>query len=540
MAQTETDILIIGAGTGGCAAALAASSIGRRVAMTEPTDWVGGQLTSQAVPPDEHKWIERFGCTQRYRQYRDAVRDYYRAHYPLTHRARTDRYLNPGNGLVSALCHEPRVSVAVLEAMLATGRSLGLIDLRLNTRVVGATTDGDRVESVELLNTLTGRREQIRAAYVLDASELGDLLPLAGVEYVTGAESQAQTGEPHALAGDPEPQCMQAITWCFAMSHDPDADHTIDKPQQYDFWRTHVPQLDPPLPGPLLSWDQSHPTTEDPTKSLRMHLFPEDGAETTSHRGGDRYSRWLYRRILSAEHFPSELGVRDICLVNWSQNDYFLGSIIDQPDEEVERHLQASRELSRCVLYWLQTECSYPGLYLRPDAMGTEDGLAKAPYIRESRRIKAVTTLTENHVGVEARRMAGLPDHAEVFADSVGVGGYMIDLHARTGGLNGLNVPSYPFQIPMGTLLPERVENVLAAGKCLGATHISNGCTRLHPAEWNVGEAAGLLAAWCLEQDYTPRQVHSSPQLVQSFQMLLYAQGVEIEMDWATIGPIGW
>ena len=49
-----------------------------RVVLTEETDWIGGQLTSQAVPPDEHPWIEKFGCTRRYREYRDAVRDYYR------------------------------------------------------------------------------------------------------------------------------------------------------------------------------------------------------------------------------------------------------------------------------------------------------------------------------------------------------------------------------------------------------------------------------------------------------------------------------
>ena len=35
---------------------------GRTVVLTEPTDWIGGQLTSQAVPPDEHPWIEQFGA----------------------------------------------------------------------------------------------------------------------------------------------------------------------------------------------------------------------------------------------------------------------------------------------------------------------------------------------------------------------------------------------------------------------------------------------------------------------------------------------
>ena len=75
--EIATDIAIIGGGVGGCAAALAACRAGRRVVLTEETDWIGGQLTSQAVPPDEHPWIEEFGCTRAYRQFRDGVRARY-------------------------------------------------------------------------------------------------------------------------------------------------------------------------------------------------------------------------------------------------------------------------------------------------------------------------------------------------------------------------------------------------------------------------------------------------------------------------------
>ena len=50
-----------------------------------------------------------------------------------------------------------------------------------------------------------------------------------------------------------------------------------------------------------------------------------------------------------------------------------------------------------------------------------------------------------------------------------------------------------PFEIPLGALLPERVENLLPACKNIGTTHITNGCYRLHPVEWNIGEAAGAL-----------------------------------------------
>src|SRR4051794_5877105 len=82
--ELQCDVAVIGAGVGGCAAALAALRNGMRVVLTEETDWVGGQLTSQAVPPDEHPWIEMFGATQTYRTYRNRVREFYRANYPLT------------------------------------------------------------------------------------------------------------------------------------------------------------------------------------------------------------------------------------------------------------------------------------------------------------------------------------------------------------------------------------------------------------------------------------------------------------------------
>src|SRR5512136_228354 len=78
----RADVAVIGGGTGGVAAALAAARLGMHVVLTEETDWIGGQLTSQAVPPDEHPWIERFGCTASYRRFRDEVRAYYRRHYP--------------------------------------------------------------------------------------------------------------------------------------------------------------------------------------------------------------------------------------------------------------------------------------------------------------------------------------------------------------------------------------------------------------------------------------------------------------------------
>ncbi|MCS6861547.1 MAG: FAD-dependent oxidoreductase, partial [Abditibacteriales bacterium] len=203
-----------------------------------------------------------------------------------------------------------------------------------------------------------------------------------------------------------------------------------------------------------------------------------------------------------------------------------------QPPDLVARYLEEAKQLSLSLLYWLQTEAprpdggvGYPGLYLRPDMTGTADGLAKYPYIRESRRLRAVFTVTENHVGKDARGK----DTAAFFPDSVGVGCYRIDLHPSTGGDNYIDISSLPFQIPLGALIPVRVENLLPACKNLGVTHITNGCYRLHPVEWNIGESAGLLAAFCLERNVRPRQVREDENLLRDFQTLLREQGIELE-----------
>lgn len=110
MEALRTDVAIIGGGLGACAAALAAARLGCRVILTEETHWLGGQLTNQAVPPDEHPWIEQYGATASYRQLRNGIREYYRAHVPLTAEARANALLNPGNGWVNRLCHDPRSS----------------------------------------------------------------------------------------------------------------------------------------------------------------------------------------------------------------------------------------------------------------------------------------------------------------------------------------------------------------------------------------------------------------------------------------------
>lgn len=551
--KLSCQLAVIGGGTGGFAAVWAALRKGLKVIVTEEYDRLGGQLTSQAVPPDEHPWIESCGGTASYRQFRQYVRRYYRDWYPLTEEAAQGwQSLNPGRGCVSALCHEPAVSSAVIEALLRPYLSSGQLQVLLNTVPVQVSRQGGRLKSVSVKRysrPAYGPRPQddgdfrlytIEAPFFIEAGETGELLPLAGIEYSVGAESKAETGEPHAPE-KADPLNQQAISWCFVIDYRPDRSSVIEKPEQYDFWRSYVPELKPAWGSPLLSWQAIHPITLEPVVRSFNPLKPKP------ERGP--MDLWTFRRISCAAGFTYPVGTSDIVLVNWPQIDYMSGPILEVSAEEKARHLEGARQLSLSMLYWMQTEApredgerGWPGLGLRPDITQTPDGLAAAPYIREARRIKGLATVLEQHVSLEARRQeTGLSDkevRAFRFNDSVGIGAYRLDLHPSTSGCNYIDVSALPFQIPLGALIPRDADNLLAGGKSLSVTHITNGCYRLHPVEWNAGEAAALCAAYCLKNGLIPRRVREKSELLRDLQNELREFGIELSWEGREIYPL--
>jgi hypothetical protein len=526
----QADLVVAGGGLGGVAAALAALRNGLSVILTEETDWLGGQITSQGVPPDEHPWIETHGAPPSYRAFRDRVRQYYQSNYPLTDSAKVRSHLNPGDGAVSRICHEPKVALAVLQSMLAPYESAGKLMILTGYRPEKAVKASNSIKSVTFTRLFSPGSITLSAPMFVDATELGDLLPVTGTAYRTGTESKKETGEWHA----PEkanPTNNQAFTMCFAMDYLPGEHHVIVKPLDYNFWRNHIPPLTPAWSGKLLDLNYSSPSTLQP-KALGFH--PE-GIST-----GAQLNLWNYRRIINQNNFTPGFYPGDISLVNWPQNDYMLGNIVDVSRKEFDTHVNRAKQLSLSLLYWLQTEAPRPdggkgwsGLRLRKDIMGTTDGLAKYPYVRESRRIKALFTITEAHVGKEQSAANPAPKcngGAVAFDDSVGIGYYHIDLHPSSNGDNYIDFPSVPFQIPLGALIPVSTENLLPACKNIGTTHITNGCYRLHPVEWSIGEAVGCLAAFTKQKNLKPRDVRENKGLLREFQEFIRSQG--IETDW--------
>jgi len=248
---------------------------------------------------------------------------------------------------------------------------------------------------------------------------------------------------------------------------------------------------------------------------------------------------WSYRRIFDADLLADPVQTADISMINWASNDYRFANIIDKSAEEVSRVLDEAKRLSLGFLYWLQTECprgdggyGYPEIKLRPDILDTLDGLSKAPYIRESRRIIGLERITETEITLKGNHV-----RARHCANSVGVGWYQMDLHPSVGNDTvTMYTPTLPFQIPLGALIPVKTKNLLAACKNIATTHLTNGAYRLHPVEWATGEAAGRLAAYCVKQDKMPAQVYQSEQEVKKLQDDLLQQGMPLV--WAVDVPV--
>jgi hypothetical protein len=359
----------------------------------------------------------------------------------------------------------------------------------------------------------------LRAAVYLDASELGDLLALAKAPYVTGAEAIEDTGEPHASTKGVQPQRVQGFTFCFLVEHCPGENHTIRKPYGYEYNREVQPF------SLVLR-----------TRGGGFRRYPMFG-------GGESF--WAYRRVFDAAQLVpgafadhQSQAARDIALINWDGNDYYKENLIDRSAAQQARVLREGRRLSLSFLYWLQTEAphdgdtgkGYPGLKLLPEAAGTADGLAKAPYIREARRVIGFRRVLEQDIIATDAGAA----RALHYADTVGVGWYPIDMHRCAGDPTSGKAerieypPTLPFQIPLGAMLSRAIDNLVAACKNIGTTHITNAAYRTHPVEWAIGEAAGALAAECVSRSVRPRTVWEAPERLRAFQKSLLARGMPL------------
>lgn len=492
------DIIIVGGSLGGCAAALSAGAANYSVCLLESSAWLGGQYSAQGVTkPDENRYTSTVGSTVGYRNFQHNVRAFYRNNFQLSAQGANQPSLNPG-GAYPGFSTQPHVAHNVL---LQTLQSMPNVNVRLQTRVTGANVQGDKIQSLETADK-NGNVATYVAQYFLDATDLGDLLPLANVEHALGAESSGQTGEPNA-PGEPHPEWIQPITVVVALERRPyGEDHTIPKPANYDAIKA-----------------QQNFTVVDGYIS-KMFQTPID--------------LWTYRRYIAAANFNDPALPYDLSMLNMGANDYQAATIPTGDAGRDAQIVEGARQASLSFVYWLQTECprddgsgnGYPNLRVRPDEFGTSDGTAAQPYIRESRRINAKYTILQQDL--DANYNSGT--RAKNYADSCGIGFYGgLDIHGLAGvGMAQQFIDIKPFEIPVRALIPVRVQNLIAACKNIGVTHITNGAYRLHPVEWNVGESAGALAVYALDKGVLPSAVPGDDGMLREYQTRLLGRGIPI------------
>ena len=514
MKTIKAQVIICGASLGGTLAAYSAVREGKKTVLLEGTKWIGGQLTSQAVPPDEHLWIEEQGCTRSYRNYRNTVRSYYRNLEGYDHDKINDKSFCPADSEVSFIAHPPKLALSILTDMLAPYVESGLLTVYTEAKLKDCSVEGDEILGV--VYEIDGEDVRFEGDYYLDGTDIGDLICISGTEYRVGAESKAETGEDDAPeVGNSDDMRSYIFTAC--IENRKEGDYTIEKPELYDEFKNLMMPYDE---HKLYSMYGPNSSTG---KAKKFGMFLGEYNE----KGIELFPLFKYRRIVCADYFKDGSQPYDVTLINWPQNDFFHGNLFDCPEAEHNRYL--AKQYTLGFVYWLQTEAprydggkGYPYFRLAPEYLGTDDGISMAPYIRESRRIKAKFTVIENDV-CDAEKSS--------FPDSVGVGSYPIDLHITSQTHSFFYKPTHRFTIPLGAMIPERMKNILPACKNIGTTHLTNGCYRLHPVELNVGEVSGLLASFAIDNGVRPVDIWESKELFDKFCLLLDEYGIQRYWD---------
>jgi hypothetical protein len=538
-AVLTTPLLVVGGSTAAYAATLAALQAGTAVCLVQPTQLVGGQYTAQALPasddppllapklmlppglvdPQQLEEGELFCGSRSLKRFRERQRQL----QPVGGKV----VANPGASWVSHFSVTTTTAARALEepllAFLEAG-SLTLIPFADPVAVQTQATAGGprRVTGVTFEDRQRPVRFEVLAGLVIEATDLGDLLELGGIESRVGQEARSETGEA-VLPEEARPQCQQAFTFGIVVEQAvPTEAEKVAAPQGHD----QEPWLRA-AEFPHVFWVR---------EAGRWRAWPFFDAN----------GMFRYRRLACSSPSP-QVRRGDVSVLNWGVsplgrgghpplqgvlgcgNDYLHGTLVGVSRAERQRQLQRGRDRAQAYLHCLQSE---HGLAIRPrgDLTWTSDGIALEPYIREARRGVAVTTV--RHEDVASRFFPG-QRRARTFSDSVGIGQYhYLDFHPNAAAghveLGEAGKASLPFTLPLGALIPLQTDRLLLSAKSIGTTHITNAAYRMHPVEWAIGEAGGHLAAFALREAVEPRQVRSEERRLRRFQAELTRHGIPL------------
>ncbi len=484
--EYQTDVGVIGGGFGAVAAARAMLDRGLRVVITDEFDWIGGQATSQAlcVMDEFYDPVGETMMNARYANLRERLRNHYKEKYTLSPLGASQLHLCTGNAACAPVTAESHVAYQVIMELLAPEVKSGQCIILPRSIPVSAKRTEDRVLSVSCKSLDNPEQSfTVTADFFLDGSETGDTYPLLNLEYGLGEEAKATFDETHA----PEiadPKAVQSYTYCIAVEFVPGKNHTIEKPAHYESLRDSQP----------FELGNLGARKDEPGKFFELEFSKVTGERIIPF--------WFYRCLVDLKNFDDPELKTSRAVINVGSNDYRGDGFVDNPDGL--KALEEAKQLSRAYLYWLQTEAprddggfGYPEIRPMPEATGTPDGLAQGPYVREGRRLRACEVVVEEDLSTQFQSGS----RARQFPNSVGLGAYMIDIHHRSAGGGGMVQMTRPYQIPLGALVSPDLKNFAVANKGIGVTQIANGAYRLHNVEWAIGEAAGELAAYCLENN---------------------------------------
>lgn len=449
MRQTlRTEVLVVGGGTGGVAAALTAARRGAQTVLVSETPWLGGMLTSAGVAaPDGNELMA--WQTGLWGEFLRAIAQ--RQPGGLDH------------AWVSFFTFEPKVAADLFAEWVKTTPKLTWIVGEVPQAVL---RQGDRVLGVEF-TTLT-----IHAQITIDATELGDLLVLGEIPHRWGWEWQAETQEPSA---PPAPTVLtqtypvQAPTWIVVL-------------QDYGQGAT-APAIPP---SPL--WDERKFNGAwagyDPLHFLNYGRLPGNRFMLNWPQQGNDYGVGLDRLVGSAQErqaFCQE--------ARWHAQDFAC---------YIQRHFGRRYGLAEETFPQLAGQLG-GGAY------------ALHPYYRESRRLIGLTTIHEQDILPSALLPVDAQGHYTGIAignypNDHHYPGMELPLTPKSIRWGG-RWTGTPFVVPYTSLIPQRVEGFLVAEKNISVTHIANGATRLQPLVMGIGQGAGWLAATAIRQGKSLHQL---------------------------------
>lgn len=440
----ETDVLVIGGGSSGVAAALSSAREGAETTLLEEGPWLGGILTAAGVSAVDGNTKLPSGI---WGEFRDSLINRYGSKKALQ------------TGWVSNHLFEPSVGNQIFQNMV---KNEPLLKPYFGAKVIAIKKKekGWKIEFTSSNQTFT-----LFAKIVIDATELGDIAARVGVPYDIGMDSRQAYGED--IAPEKENDVIQDLTYVMILK-DHAKDMTIEKPEGYD---------------PEVFYCASESDHCKMGEKMNRTLWPKDS-------------------LLSYGRLPNGK-----VMINWpiNGNDYYTNAI-KQTEEERHQSFEKAKLKSLQFLYYLQTELGFNTYGLVDDEFPTDDGFPLIPYHRESRRIHGITILTVNHIARPYDQEQAL------YRTGIAVGDYPVD-HHHASHPDAENLPElhfYPvpsYNLPMGCLLPQSIDDFIVAEKSISVTNIVNGTTRLQPVVLQIGQAAGVIAALSIKENLSPAKV---------------------------------